>query len=222
MIFLISSPQTFAFGYNRYPAAEKILNFIEINTTGSARIHVQDSRTHPYFGSHFTAFIPYRTSKEILAGPVTFPPTKFRFTQFIDDLLFGKNLDDISSDEFKKYLELYNIKYFLIFSKNAHQFFDKNSRFKKIFNAVQFSIYEYLDAEENYCYRCNAVVKADYDKIVIESATSNITILKYHYIDTLKVKPERLKIKPIKLLDDPVPFIMVENGDYSSFTIYNK
>ena len=46
--------------------------------------------------------------------------------------------------------------------------------------------------------------------------------LKYHYIDTLKISPGTLSITPVILMDDPVPFIRIENGDCDEFTIYNE
>lgn len=223
LILLLSyPPEKFVCGYQKFPEAEKILDFIKTNISGKARLHVEDSEKHPYFFSHFTAMIPQLTSKEILAGPFILPPTKFRFTQYADERLFGKNLDDISYDELDKYLELYNVKYFLVFSESAYIYFDRNPKFKKIFSAGRFSIYEYSDSDENFCYKSRADVEATYDKIFVRNATSRVTILKYHYINTLRIKPETLPRRPIKLLDDPVPFILVKNGDYRDFLIYNK
>ena len=225
LILLLSyPPEKFVCGYKKYPQAEKILDFIKTKTSSKARLHVEDSEKHPYFLSHFTAMIPQKTSKEILAGPFILPPTKFRFTQYFDQRLFGKNLDEISYDELDNYLKLYNIKYFLVFSESAYIFFNGNRKFKKIFNEGRFSIYEYSDSDENFCYRSrsHANVKATYDKIAVRNATSRVTILKYHYIDTLRIRPKKLTIKPIKLVDDPVPFILVKNGKRRNFVIYNE
>jgi hypothetical protein len=223
IIFLIlgSYPTKFFFGYQKFPAAKEISHFLGTSTSRNARFHVQDSSGHPYFGCHFTAVLPYRTHREMLAGPYSFPPTKYSFTQFINNEIFGKGLFDITQKEWKEYLELYNVRYFLIYGQKARRFFARHKRFKRVFHYSRFSIFEYLDADNNFSYKCDAVVEADYDKIRVRNAKSDVTILKYHYINTLKIKPERLKIKPIKLLDDPIPFIMVENGDCADFTIYN-
>ncbi len=144
-----------------------------------------------------------------------------QFTQFTDDTLFGKNLNEISDSTLKDYLELYNIKYFLVFSDSGKAFFGKNPSFRCVFEVGNFAIYDYLDSDQSYCYGCEADIKADYDTIVVKNVTSNTTILKYHYIDTLKIEPASIKMKPIRILDDPNPFILVENGDHSEFRIYN-
>ena len=55
----------------------------------------------------------------------------------------------------------------------------------------------------------------------MENAPSGITILKYHYLDTLRIEPESLKLEPVWLMEDPIPFIKVENGNCSAFSIHN-
>lgn len=222
ILLSISPRQKFLCGYDNFPEAEKILEFIKTSTSEGARIHIQDSPRDPYFFSHFIGYIPYVTKREVLAGPYPYVPTRLMFAQFVDDYLFGKNLSEISESELKKYLELYNIKYFLVFSESAHCFFQRNGRFEEILSIGPYSIYEYLDSDDNYCLRSNADVKADYNKIIVKNASSDVTILKYHYVETLRVCPEYLTIKPIKLLNDPVPFIMVMNKGCSDFVIYNK
>ena len=212
-----------------YPGkAYQLLEFIETNTSENSRIHVEDGNAQ-YFNSHFTSYLSYATSRQVLAAEYLYPADAFMFPQFIGDSIFGKNLNRISDSELASYLELYNVKYFLIFSEGACKFFDSHKSFKKIFPINDsanktyphtFSLYEYLDANESFCYNCSADVFADYDLINVTNATSNITVLKYHYYDTLKITPE-LTMKPIKLLDDPIPFIKVETGNQTEFTIYN-
>ncbi|MFA4888464.1 MAG: hypothetical protein WC628_02665 [Candidatus Omnitrophota bacterium] len=220
-VFLNSRPKKYDFGFRRYPAANEILQFIKEHTSPGARIHVQDSSSDPYFGSHFTALIPYYTGREIVAAPCPFPQDKFTFAQFVDGNIFQKELNNLSEQELAKYMELYNIKYFLVFSQQAHEYFSKNMKFKKVFSRAEFGIYEYAGASDSYCYQCQAIVEAGYDSIKVKNAFAKKTILKYHYLSTLKIKPENLIIQPIKLMDDPIPFIMVENGDCHDFTIYN-
>jgi hypothetical protein len=218
-----SSQVEFTCGYSGYDEASDILDFIKLNTTRNTRIHVQDSVIqgyHPYFNSHFTAFIPYATSREILAAPSAQPPTSFAFSQFVDDNIFGKKLSQIPGDELKEYLELYNVKYILIFNESTGDYFDRNG-FERIFESGIYRIYEYPESSESFCYNCTAVVNAGYDRIFVENASTGTTILKYHYLETLKTRPDTMEIKPILLMDDPVPFIMVENGNNSEFLVYN-
>jgi hypothetical protein len=216
-----ADPLRLDFGYAKYPAAQKILEYIKNNLSNSGRLHVQDSGGHPYFHSHFSALIPQETSKEIVAGPFPFSPTKDGFAQFVDDDFLGRKMVDIPDDEFRKYLELYNIKYFLLFNGAAKDFFNKHRAFRKIFEFESYAVYEYLDSDGSFCYRCKADVEADFDKISVRNANSSVTVLKYHYVDTLTVVPADIPIKPIRMLQDPNPFIQVENGKVSSFVIMN-
>ena len=91
LITLTSATRTkFRCSYEKYPEAKKILEFIPNRISDNARIHIQDSSKHPYFQSHFTAFVPYLTHKETSSGSYPFVFSKFKFSQFIDNRVFGK------------------------------------------------------------------------------------------------------------------------------------
>jgi len=220
----IFSQVGFTCGFHDQAESQAILDFIKLNATDNSRLHVEDSLDPIYFKAHYTSFLSYSTSKEILAAVYPhIPAGTVKTTQFTDNTLFGKHLNDISYTYLKQYLDLYNVKYFLVFSDSARDFFENKmkGKFKKVLKTRNFSIYEYLLAVESFCYKCNASVDADYDRISVKNATSNTTILKYHFMPVLKIDPPFLKIKPINLLGDPVPFIMVENGNHSNFVVYN-
>jgi hypothetical protein len=222
----ICAPQSFGYGYNACSPrgeAKRLLDFIRNNIKNSGRILVQDSeKRDPYFGCHFPGIIPHATSKEMAGGPGWVLYKDFKFVSFIDDTVFGrKPLKKISDYRLKQYLELYNIRYILTYSNIAHEFFGKSNMFKHIFKAGAYNIYEYLESKGSYCYEGTADIRVDYDKIFVENASPGTIILKYHYIDTLRIRPDWLKIGPVRLMDDPIPFIKVENGTCTNFTIYN-
>jgi hypothetical protein len=201
----------------------ELLDFIKNDTAGNGRLLLQDSeRIRPYGFTHFPGIIPHATSKEMAGGPGWVIYKDFKFISFIDDTVFGgKSLKKISDADLKQYLELYNIKYILVYSDTARGFFGKNNAFRQIFRVGTYNIYEYLESKGSYCHEGTANVGADYDKIVVKNASPGTIILKYHYIDTLRIRPDWLKIGPVRLMDDPIPFIQVENGTCSDFIIYN-
>ncbi len=45
-------------------------------------------------------------------------------------------------------------------------------------------------------------------------------VIKYHWLSTLKTKPP-LKIERFDILDDPIRFIRIYNGEVRDFEIYN-
>jgi hypothetical protein len=223
---LITSPMRirYSFDINAPRGAwGELLDFIKNDTAGNGRLLLQDSeRIRPYGFTHFPGIIPHATSKEMAGGPGWVLYKDFKFVSFIDDTVFGrKPLKKISDYRLKQYLELYNIRYILTYSNIAHEFFGKSNMFKHIFKAGAYNIYEYLESKGSYCYEGTADIRVDYDKIFVENASPGTIILKYHYIDTLRIRPDWLKIGPVRLMDDPIPFIKVENGTCTNFTIYN-
>ena len=61
----------------------------------------------------------------------------------------------------------------------------------------------------------------DYDRVRIENASVGRLVVKTHWIDTFKAEPD-VPLSPVYLLDDPVPFIAVDNAvGHKDILIYN-
>ena len=81
-------------------------------------------------------------------------------------------MSELSYNELDKYLELYNIKYFLVFTREAKIYFNKNPEFRRVFRSNAYAMFEYANSDEKFCYRCDADITAGYDQIIVKNATS--------------------------------------------------
>ena len=189
--------------------------WIKKHTDNSARILYEDS-----FRNEHPSLLPYYIKRQFIGGlyPKTF--IKHGFVELNSWSMFDKKFSDISLAQMKNYFEYYNIKWVFAFTKEVLDLFDKYpSYLKKITRIGTVNVYE-VDRKVNFFIEGNGEINADYNKIEVKNATGPEIIIKYHWLETLKTKPE-LKIEAVKGLDDPVGFIKVYNNNVRDFLIYN-
>ena len=196
--------------------ANDFISFMKDNLSPRHRIHIQDSRHLKYFDSRFVQIISSLTGLSTLATRFPFPPT---FVQFIEDRLFNRRLAEFSFEHLRNYIELYNIGYFLVFDKGAKDYFACNPDFEEIYQQGDKSLFGLKKSQFSFCYRCQANVSFDLDKVEVSAAKDPVTTLSLHYFPHMEVIPADLVLRPVFLLDDPTPFIQVVNNRITDFTI---
>lgn len=187
---------------------------IKVGTDKNSRILLQDSNSqsdHQYYGGHLPALLPFFTDREYIGGPTAeLYFLKNQFAQFVNAVLFNKNIEEISFPELKQYLDLYNIGWIICWSDISKKIFNKYAPYiTKIEEIDKFFIYK-VDRVPSFFYKGSGKVKATYNEISIEDIVpqDGEIILKYHWIKTFCSKP-RVKIEPVYILDDPIGFIKV-------------
>jgi hypothetical protein len=81
-----------------------------------------------------------------------------------------------------------------------------------------FPIYE-ITRTLNYFIKGAGELQAELNRLELIDVRGEEIIIKYHWISTLKTKPERA-VEPIKMLEDPNGFIKILNSP-PSLLIYN-
>lgn len=198
------------------PLGSYLITWIRENTDSKARILIQDSSQHYYFGSHFVALLPYYTHREFIGGPIPeMMHIFYKKINFVDNYLFGRRIESYSEREFLKLLDDYNIKWIIVFTREAKELLERLSSFiekkdTKSLSEFELSFYE-VKRKPNFAYHQDLEVEADYDRITVKSAKRGRVILKYHWVPELKVK-EGLPIFPYKVEGLPFAFIQVDNS----------
>jgi hypothetical protein len=208
-------------------AAEQLINDIKTHTNTSGRILIEDAdiKSLGYgghrFGGHLISLFPLYTKREFIGGPHPAFPLKQHFAEFTNGKLFQKSITTFNSSLLKDYFDLYNIKWVIAWSNESKEFLDAQHPYiSKIKEIGEFTFYE-VNRTPSFFIKGEGNINVSYDSIKLSNITGEEIILKYHYLKTLKVKPE-LKIEPIKILDDPVGFIKITNDkNVSEILIYN-
>ena len=214
--------------YSRMPEGIlKLISFLRTQTDRSGRILIQDSDPdHPgrYYGAH-TIFLPLYMEREQIGGPHYLVPLKHHFAEFSDNIIFGKPISSLGRKEIEPYFDLYNIRWVVVLSASARDWLREMNGYTKEIGKIKLSkthkiyIYEVL-RKPDFFLKGSGMVTADYDRLEISGASKGEIILKYHWLETLKSEPE-VKMEPVKLLDDPVPFIRINNPGFSNIVIHN-
>jgi hypothetical protein len=215
---LVPIPPEFVCGYGTFPEATRLLNTLAQYREKGGRILLQDLPfDSPYGRTRFAALIPWYTGSEVTGTPFSgLPPLH---PQFVGDDLFGQSLNSISPDMALADLRLYNVKNIVTYSDGARRFFDRFPAVACIDSINKFRVYTLNEKLEGLDGGAGCTITAAYGSIAVGNALSSPINLKYHYLTGMKVSPPTVKLSPIHLLDDPMPFIKIDNGTCHDFVI---
>jgi len=193
------------------PAAAELIEWIKKNTSREGRILLEDScwqSGHAYWGTHIPAMLPLYTNREYIGGPLPQFFMKHHFAEFHDAELFGKPIREISPEKLKEYFNLYNIKWIICFISNSREYLDSIPEVvAKLTKIDKFYVYV-VKREPSFFIKGKGAINSDYNHIYLRDISPGDVIIKYHWHDTLKTRPER-RIEKVKLMDDPIGFIKI-------------
>lgn len=223
---VVSIPLTDRLSAKLPEEAEQLIGFLRARTDSTGRILVQGSNArHPgkWFGSHVLFFSLYMPIEQI-GGPPGRDPLKHHFAEFQEDKLFDRPLSRLTTEEMSGYLDLYNIKWIVVWTEEANAYFQGLPELVEPIAQVEageeiFSVFQTHQAA-TYFFRGSGSIRADFDRIEIDHPSPGEIIIKYHWLETLKTNPE-VEMAPVMMLDDPAPFIRLFNPGYESILIYN-
>ena len=151
---------------------------------------------------------------------------EFELRPFMSDEFYLELVSQFeSSPQFSnsKYADLFNVKWIISTDKKVSKIFDTFTptvkKVEEIPGRTTFSIYE-IDRKPDYFLVGSGKLTSELNKITIQNAGSNETVIKYHWLETLAVKPE-LPLEKYEIDKSPIGFIKVDNGDIRDFVIYN-
>jgi hypothetical protein len=218
-LVLITPPIPLRFGYPADSSADRLISFVKRSVPKTGRVLVQESLQYTYFdtSSHFVVALPVYTGREICAN--LGPSPGMLYPRFFENELFGRQLEIMPDTMLRSYLNLYAVSHVMVYSPEARQYFSASRLFRNVFSEKPFTVFEYLSRDTGRCFNCSAEVRSAQGKLFVSNAQGPSVVLKYHYFPFLKVKPAGLKIEPAMLMDDPVPFIRVDNGTVRDFIV---
>lgn len=169
---------------------------------------------------HFADILPMTTGAVFVGGqhPGNFLTTRFSLLTGVyqsDDaytppMAFSHNLLELSPAEFSAYLSLYNVH--LVAARTAPMI-DALDRMSEVIEPIEdlppHRIYR-VKSPSTWFETGSGRVSFDYDKITIDDASAGPIVVKFHWIKTFRAHPA-VNIRPVFLMDDPVPFIAIDN-----------
>lgn len=192
----------------------KVSDWIRENPRRGGRVLIEDSGDetgHQYYGVYFPALLGDLTGREFIGGPYPYFLIKHHFATYYAGTLFDKKITQIPIDDFKLYMDLYNINSIVAFLPasiyyymNFPDYFIFKGRVGKFF------FFE-VNRRDSYFASGSGTVSAEANRIVVENMKGDEAVIRYHWLDNMVLEGEGV-IEPQYLMDDPVPFIKIRGA----------
>jgi hypothetical protein len=193
---------------------------------GGGRILLEDSgvmdregQGQVYALSHLPSQFPRLTGKQFIGGPYPYMFVKHHRVDFHDGKFLGRELEDIPFAQLRDYMDIYDIKWIVSWSRRGRGYFDAYPEyFLRTRDIGRFRIYE-VSRPHNAFLIGQGLAAASYNRIVVQNAVAERgkVVLKYHWVDGMRCEPD-CRAEPYPVSDDPAGFIQV-NEPAASFEI---
>jgi hypothetical protein len=190
------------------PITNWILDWIDSNTTNAGRILFETSLARIYDKGHVAGYLALHSGREFIGGPYL----ENEFVEFWDGHVFKKPIQTIDPAGFKQYMELYNVGWVVVFSPESKAYLDKIQWATRVDSFANINIYSLHRPLSYVVSGCAKSIDRSFNHVTVEPCPGNQQpiILKYHYVQGMKSSGSS-KIEPVWEMDDPRPFVKVEN-----------
>lgn len=197
------------------PEVIRAIEAIQKHADDSGRLMIEDGPAWAYGDSHLPSVIPLFTGIEQIGGPYPFMFIEHGFATFQTRATMGEPLIDVQPGRLLQYIDLYNVRWILTATPEAASYVHGLPYVKALWASEHFSLYGVTTPPTGFASESGVAVRASYDllQVTIEpragQAPPERIVLKYHWDPGLRVTAPAV-ISPSRLLDDPVPLILLE------------
>ena len=157
--------------------------------------------------------IPYFNRQPVLGGLSTQAFLKHRFAGIDEDGIgFGRMARDWTPEALRQYLDAYGVE-IAVFSTASWRALAQGTESPFVLEADVggIGLYRVCGGDTDLVRDGAAAVRADYAGIAVSEVASESLVLKFHYAPWLTAGPG-VRLEPVAVLDDPVPFIRAVPG----------
>ena len=193
------------------PEIAAVIDWVERETPAQARVLFEESGDETgfvYDGMYLSSFIPHRTGRQLIGGPINLYNDRHHFAEFHSGRLFKRDIATFSDEELRNYLSLYNIGAVVAFHPASLKRFQSMPGLFTLDRRIGAVQLLKVNQTFNWFVEGEGKVKASLNRIELTEIKGNAIVLKYHWTAGLKSEPAA-KFEPIKLADDPIPFIKI-------------
>jgi len=193
------------------PELNAIVEWIKKETPAEARVLFEESGDETgfvYDGVYLSSFIPHWTGRELIGGPINLYNDRHHFAEFHSGKLFKQDIQTMTDEQLKDYFHLYNIGAVVAFHPGSIQRLQSVPGLITIDQRIGPVHLMKVNQPLTWLFKGTGKVNARLNRLEASSIRGDEVILKYHWVKGLRGSPE-LKIVPVQIGDDPIPFIKV-------------
>jgi hypothetical protein len=202
------------------PEITEIARWVQQNTPDEARVLFEESGDETgfvYDGMYLSSFIAHWSGRELIGGPINLYNDRHHFAEFHSGRLFGRDIQVFTDDEIKRYFRLYNIGAVVAFHPASLQ------RLRSIPGLITLDRrlgpvhLMRVNQPADWFIQGQGQVMAKLNRLEVSTGGATEVVLKYHWLHGLVSNPAAT-IVPVKIYEDPIPFIKVVDPP-RSFTL---
>jgi hypothetical protein len=193
------------------PELNAIVEWIKKETPAEARVLFEESGDETgfiYDGIYLSSFIPHWTGRELIGGPINLYNDRHHFAEFHSGKLLKKDIRTLSDDEIRNYFRLYNIGAVVAFQPASIQRLQSVPGLITLDRRIGPVHLMKVNQPLSWFLQGEGRVTASLNRLAASDVKGNEVILKYHWAEGLIGTPA-VKILPVKMYDDPIPFIKI-------------
>jgi hypothetical protein len=191
------------------PPLETITLWIMQETLADSRVLFEESGDETgfvYDGVYLSSLLPHLTGRELIGGPINLYNDRHHFAEFHSGKMFKKDVQTLSADEITNYFRLYNIGAVVAFHPASLQRLQSIPGLVTVDQRIGPVHLMKVNQSPNWFVQGQGKLTAGFNRIELSELKGSEIILKYHWIEGLRSTPA-VKIMPVELADDPIPFI---------------
>jgi hypothetical protein len=188
-----------------------IVEWIHRETPPQGRVLFEESGDETgfvYDGMYLSAFLPHWTGRQLIGGPINLYNDRHHFAEFHSGKLFKRDVQTLSDEELRNYLRIYNIGAVVAFHPASLKRLESLAGLVSLDRRIGPVHLLKVNQPLSWFLEGDGHVEAGLGRLEVRNVTGREIILKYHWVEGLRGIPA-VKMVPVKLGDDPIPFIKV-------------
>src|SRR5262245_60040368 len=193
------------------PELTAIVEWIEKETPAEGRVLFEESGDESgfvYDGTYLSSFIPHRTARELIGGPINLYNDRHHYAEFHSGKLLKKDIQNLTDDAIRNYFRLYNIGAVVAFHPASVHRLQSMPGFVTLERRLGPVHLMRVNQPLSWFVQGEGKVKAGLNRLELSELKGKEIVLKYHWTKGLSASPSA-RIVPIRIYDDPIPFIKI-------------
>jgi hypothetical protein len=202
------------------PEISAIAGWVQQNAPAHGRVLFEESGDETgfvYDGMYLSSFIPHWTGRELIGGPINLYNDRHHFAEFHSGRLLGRDVQSFTDEEIINYFRLYNIGAVVAFHPASLKRLRSVPGLVTLGGRIGPVHLMTVNQPLTWFLQGRGQARAKLNQLEVSAAGNDEIVLKYHWVDGLVSNPAA-SIVPVKIYDDPIPFIKVVHPP-PSFTL---
>ncbi|HWH76029.1 MAG TPA: hypothetical protein VNT76_01610, partial [Candidatus Binatus sp.] len=195
------------------PEIQSVIDWIRDKSSMEARLLFEESGDETgfvYDGSYLSSLIALRTDRQLIGGPINLYNDRHHFAELHSGKFLKRDIASFTDDELRNYFSLYNIGAIVAFHPTTLGRLQAIPGLVTVERRMGPVSLMKVNHGLSWFVEGQGRVSAGFNRLELSELKGNTVVLKYHWIDGLRAEPAT-KLEPVKLADDPIPFIKLIN-----------